>query len=255
MSRYVSFRFDDGFLPGARKAAALLAPDHASFFIVKGLVEKTVDLTGRKYFSGQNFGNLEDWREMSDQGHDIQPHSVTHRKFSLLTRDEQATETKTSVTFIQQLHDGPYVFCHPNNHLTEHDFKSYGLSAAGFASRGSDQYIALNHVQALAPYRLKSWTVYEADFDQVVQQLRTQVPDNSWVILAFHSLDGEGWQPWTSEKFAGLVQEVRSLEYQIETIGAMVDRFAEPMKSASQMTRWLRVLSGVCRRMRYLILN
>ena len=56
--RYVTFRFDDGFIGGARKAAAVLAGDHASFFLVADLVTGAADGPDIADFAGRDFGTV-----------------------------------------------------------------------------------------------------------------------------------------------------------------------------------------------------
>jgi hypothetical protein len=72
---------------------------------------------------------------------------------------------------------------------------------------------------------LRSSVLREERFDLFVEKLSTQVPDNAWVILAFHSFDGEGFRPWSSDGFSRLVSEVRRLGFQIRTISSMVSSY------------------------------
>jgi peptidoglycan/xylan/chitin deacetylase (PgdA/CDA1 family) len=225
MRRYVSFRFDDGFLSGALKADAMLAPDHGSFFIVTGLVEKTHRLDHIPLFVGREFGSIEDWAALARAGHDIQPHSVTHADLSLLTREEQIEEVERSLAFVKKIHAGPYVFCHPFNAQTDLDFAKLGFAAAGFTGRGPRESRPYNDLSALNRYQLRSPLAREEEYDRLIETLRAEIPDNAWVILAFHSFDGEGWKPWSSEGFSRLVADVRRLDFQIRTVGDMIGSY------------------------------
>jgi peptidoglycan/xylan/chitin deacetylase (PgdA/CDA1 family) len=224
MPRYMSFRFDDGFFHGALKANAMLEPDRASFFIVTGLVDKTHRLDHIPLFVGRKFGTIADWRVLARAGHDIQPHSVTHANLPLLTREQRIEEVERSLAFVKKIHAGPYVFCHPYNALTDLDFASLGFAAAGFSGRGSQDTIPYNDPSKVNPYLLRSSVLPEDQYDWLVGNLSTYVPDNGWVILGFHSFDGEGSRPWSSEGFSRLVADVRRLGFQIRTIAAMVGR-------------------------------
>ena len=225
MARFISFRFDDGFIDGARKAAACLQPSPASFFIVTGLVSGSDRLDHIESFKGRNFGSLAEWRAMAALGPDVQPHSVTRPNFTDLSADGQRTEVQSSLAFVRGIHSGPYVFCFPYNVISDVDLASLDLSAAGFATAASDGPVAFNSLDdgTLDLFRLRSWAVRERHFDIVVDQL-DRLPDQSWTILAFHSLDDEGHEPWTSEGFSRLVAIARAAGFQIFSVREMVER-------------------------------
>jgi peptidoglycan/xylan/chitin deacetylase (PgdA/CDA1 family) len=224
MTRYASFRFDDGFFLGALKANALLGSDRGSFFIVTGLVEKTHGLDHIPLFAGREFGTIEDWSALARDGHDIQPHSVTHAKLPDLTRAEQIEEVTLSLASVRKIHDGPYIFCHPYNGLIDVDFADLGFAAAGFLTRRVQETLLYNDLAKLSPYSLRSAALREEEFDSIVEKL-SQVPDNAWVILALHSFDEEGFAPWSSDGFSRLLTEVRRLDFQIGTISSMIRRY------------------------------
>jgi peptidoglycan/xylan/chitin deacetylase (PgdA/CDA1 family) len=222
MTRYASFRFDDGFLAGARTASELLGPDRGTFFIVTGLVERTHRLDHIPLFVGREFGTIDDWIALARSGHDIQPHSVTHAHLPLLTLEGQIEEVERSLMSIKKIHDGPYIFCHPYNELTDLNFADLGFSAAGFSPLGSKETVPYNDLNRLNPYRLLSSAPPENKSDWIIERLRSRVPDGAWVILGFHSFDGEGAKPWSSAGFSRLVAEVRRLNFQVRTIGSMI---------------------------------
>jgi peptidoglycan/xylan/chitin deacetylase (PgdA/CDA1 family) len=223
MTRFVSFRFDDSFIVGARKAERFLFPNRATFFVVSGLINGTLDLKEHPNFEGQDFGSLGEWRAFAKMGHDIQAHSATHTHFSKLSPEQRKGEIRESVALIRQIHGGPYVFCFPYNDIAPVDFKSEGVSAAGFRTNSSDREPPFNRISKdLDLFELRSWSVRERHFVRVVSDLRHAVPDATWTILAFHSLDGEGHEPWTSDGFERLVEAVRSMGYVIVTVAQMI---------------------------------
>ena len=228
--RFVTFRFDDGFIVGARKAAAALAGDHASFFLVADLVTGAADAPDIADFVGRDFGSVAEWREFSARGHDVQLHSTTHANMAQLPPDAQLAELRGSLALGRAIHDGPYVFCYPYNALGSVDFAAEGVAAAGFATRGSEAPVQFNAIDGSADvYCLNSWAVRERHLDDVVAQLRG-VPDGGWVILAFHSLDGEGHEPWSTEGFARLVGEIRKMGYEIATAARMLRDVLPPAR-------------------------
>jgi peptidoglycan/xylan/chitin deacetylase (PgdA/CDA1 family) len=222
LTRFISFRFDDGFYEGALRAHALLAPDRATFFLVTGLVDGTHALEHIPEFRGRDFGNVARWRALADLGHEVQLHSVTHPSFLEISASDQVAEISISLRTIRQIQPGPYIFCFPYNQVVDVDFFSLGISGAGFTSEPDG--LAFNDLGRLRPFALKSQPAFEEDLERIVERLGAQVPDAAWVILAFHSFDGEGYRPWTSAGFAHLVAAVRSLDFEIVTVGAMIAR-------------------------------
>ncbi len=226
MPRFISFRMDDGFIEGARKVAACLDPSRGSFFVVADLVMGN-RLDHEPLFKGRDFGSVDEWGAISRLGHDVQLHGATHADLANLGPEQRLREVLDSLSLVRRIHDGPYVYCYPYNSLAELDLAALGISAAGFETATSDGPVIFNAVdRTLDFYRLKSWAVRERHFDAVVDQLTHHLPDDCWTILAFHSLDGEGHEPWTSERFCDLIAAVRAIDCQIITVGDMVSRLA-----------------------------
>ncbi len=226
MARFLSFRFDDGMIVGARKAVALLAPSPASFFVVTGRLCGTVPVDHIDALKGADFGSIGEWRAFAAQGHDVHSHSVSHPDFRKLSNEQQMVEFRDSLAVIRQIHDGPYVFCYPFNSFSSVDPAQFGFSAAGFLTKRSDDRVFYNSLVAgTDPFRLRSWAVRQRHLQSVINQLDRDVPDTTWTILGFHSLD-EGFEPWSTEGFAQLVSAVRALDYRIVSIGEMVGRIS-----------------------------
>jgi peptidoglycan/xylan/chitin deacetylase (PgdA/CDA1 family) len=223
LARYVSFRFDDGFIKGARTAAACLAPDYGTFFLIADLVTNGAADHPEPLFRGRDFGSPAEWRALARAGQDIQLHGRTHTDLMRLSPSEQRAEIVSSLAFTRELHDGPYVFCHPFNHRIDLDFAPLGLSGAGFRTRASDHPILFHELtKRIDPFALSSWAVRERHFKSAADQLR-KLPDESWTILALHSLDGEGHEPWSVAAFRELVSECRSLGLSIVTVSNMIE--------------------------------
>ncbi len=207
MQRLVTFRFDDGYIAGARKAARILRPDPASFFII----------TGRVREEGAH-GSIGDWREMAADGHDIQPHGVVHAGFAEMGDEQKLEEIRGSLAWIRQIQAGPYVFCFPFNRISDIGRHVPDLAAAGFHTVDSSLAAYTNALEPdLDWFRLRSWAVRERHLDHVVDQLE-QLPDRTWTILALHSLDGEGHEPWSSDGFSRLVAAVRAASLKIVSV-------------------------------------
>jgi len=222
LARYVSFRFDDGFFSGARAAAAYLAPDFATFFLVADLVTSGAADHHEHLFRGRDFGSVADWSALARAGHDIQLHGRTHTNMTLLSEEERRREVLDSLTLTRSVHAGPYIFCHPYNARVDLDFAVLGLLGAGFDTRTSEQAMIFHKLTGpIDLFALSSWAVRERHFDMVVDRL-SELPDQSWIILAFHSFNGEGHEPWSTEAFSTLVAAVRKMGITTVTISEML---------------------------------
>lgn len=229
--RYVSFKFDDGFLEGCQKAADILAPDPASFFLIGDLVSGRSALEEVPLFRDRRFGPPEAWQALVARGCELQPHSATHANFSELTPAQQLQEVCRSVADVRAISGRASVFGFPYNVLTPVDMAGTGLVAAGFETVGSDQpplYHDLNTQVDL--WQLKSWALREAHLEDILVTL-AGLPDNAWIVLTFHSLDGEGHEPWSSDAFRRLVEGVRALAFTTRAVGSMAEMIQEQRRS------------------------
>ena len=226
LARYVSFRFDDGFMAGARTAVSCLAPDCGTFFLVADLVTEGSSWHPEPLFRGRSFGSLAEWKDLADAGQDIQLHGRTHRNMKLLPLEEQRSEVAASLALTQQIHAGPYVFCHPFNRRVDLDYAALGISAAGFETRTSEHPIAFHRLaNSINRFDLCSWAVRERHFSKIMDQL-AMLPDDSWAVLAFHSFDDEGHEPWSASSFRALVSECRNMGLKISPVSEMVRTIA-----------------------------
>lgn len=232
--RLLTFRFDDGFWLGTQKAIEILHPHQGSFFIVGDRVLGLARLDDNPSLAGTDFGSAAGWKALAEAGQDIQPHGYSHRRFSDLTLSEVKDEFRKSIDIIRRISAGPYIFCCPFNDLPPLlDFAALGLSALGFETRTSREPVLVNNLGALEPFRLRSWAVRESDLNYVESQL-TSVPDASWTVLAMHSLDGEGHEPWSAKGLADLVSLVAALGFEIVTAKAIIRRVeAASLETAS----------------------
>jgi peptidoglycan/xylan/chitin deacetylase (PgdA/CDA1 family) len=189
-------------------------------------VERTL-VKHEALFHGPRFGSFDEWRAVSEGGHDVQPHSVSHVNFASLTPEQQCAEIVGSAEMVRGIHQGRLIFAFPYNVIPNLDLPRLGLSASGFVTRTSDGPAFFNDLGAgLDLFRLRSWAVRERHLEAIATQL-TSLPDRSWTILAFHSLDGEGHEPWSSLAFHDLVDLVRRAGLDIVTISEMIGAVLE----------------------------
>ncbi|WP_291767477.1 FkbM family methyltransferase [Maricaulis sp.] len=244
--RFLSFKFDDGFMCGAERAAAILGDLPASFFLIGELLEDGPLKRSEPLFEGREFGNAERWRALLARGHEVQPHSYAHRPFDTLTEDECRSDLERSVKLVRDIASKANVFGFPFNRLASFPMEGLGLIAAGFETCSSDlppSYHDLDNDIDL--WNLKSWAVRESHFEHVAASLR-ELPDNTWTVLTFHSLDGEGHEPWSSEAFSELVNIVREQNFSVQTVGSMAFMLerGQAARKEAQATAKLRAESG-----------
>src|ERR1700728_881776 len=154
-------------LVGAKKAAALLAPDHGTFFIVSDWVLGKIH-HDHELLKGRDFGSLDAWQAMWQTGSDVQPHSATHYNLRDETKDRNYLEIQTSAAFIRQIHKGPYGFCCPFNQIPKGiDFAELGFAYAGFVSTPSDTPIVYNDLARLDRFQLRRWAVRERHIERM----------------------------------------------------------------------------------------
>jgi peptidoglycan/xylan/chitin deacetylase (PgdA/CDA1 family) len=226
VARSLTFRFDDGFLAGASKSAAILGRYRASYFVVGDRVLGLADLSGNAKLAGRNFGSIDAWRALAAQGHDIQPHSYSHRPFSALAPEEVANEIRQSVEIARRINDAPMIFAFPfNDRVAIPDWNAIGVAAAGFDTKSSEEPPYYNSKSHLDRYAIRSWAIRERHWDAVASGLR-DIPDDSWTVLGLHSLDDEGAEPWSSVGFARLVALVAELGFDVLTARAALEELA-----------------------------
>lgn len=223
--RIVSFRFDDGLWEGAKKAHKILYPHKGSFFIVRDWLSNVSEEIDDKYNNERYHGSIDEWQAMSLSGHDIQAHSCSHSMFSKLDLRTQANEFEGSLECIKKIHNGPYIFCFPYNDIISADLESIGYAASGFITRSSKSPIIYNDLTKKIWHNLNSWAIRQAHIESIKLEVEN-LPDDSWVILSLHSLDGEGFEPWDSTSFEDLVRSIEKMGFGILSISEVLNLYS-----------------------------
>lgn len=221
-NKIISFRFDDGLWEGTQKIVDILSPYKASFFIVKNWLSEFNGPIHDEYNKGRYHGSINEWKELSGLGHDIQAHSCSHRNFLDLKEEERLQELQGSYDLVSEIHDYSKMMCYPYNVMISDDLQSIGFKAAGFLTHPSDQQINYNLLDDTNVFALKSWAVRERNFEFIIKEL-SNLPDNTWTILAFHSLEDEGFEPWSIDGFKALTEEIVKMNFNIQTVTETVD--------------------------------
>lgn len=202
--RFASFTFDDGSITGARKVDEILNQFKATFFIVTGWVKPNNIPINDRFNLTIDHGNIDDWIKLSKNGHDIQSHTHSHIRG---TDKNINDDCENSLNFIKKIHDGPYTISTPFNSETNVDiFKLIRL--------GTPNKFETNDI-----FNLNLKKIYSCDYEpyKVLQNL-DNFKDNSWLILAYHSIDNEGFCPIKSKDLEDLKNEFVREDIKILTI-------------------------------------
>lgn len=215
--RYLTFTFDDGYILGARKIDKILHPYKATFYLVTGWVRPNNLAIRDEYNIGADHGNVEDWKELVKKGHDIGSHSVSHTRPDDFSGDAEALkkEFAESLEFIKKIHPGPYSLSFPYNRAMEIDalYDSVRLGYAG---------CIYNRLESVDLHRITSWSPWPGSmWEKRIFWKIGRLPGRSWLVLNLHSVDGEGWHPWTSASLQKLKDYVLARGFEIKTMAEM----------------------------------
>jgi len=215
--RYLSFTFDDCCIDSANKVDKILSNFKATFYIVTGWVNpKKVEIVDPPNIN-VNHGTFEEWKKLSDNGHDIGSHTVSHIKSTDLNIIKECEE---SLEYIKRIHVGPYSFASPGysvpvNHIS-HYFDTVRV--------GHNKLPIYNDLNNLNMGQLVSWSPVEKNYDlNSDSEILDSIPDSSWTILTLHALDGVGYEPISSENLEKLVQIVVQKGFVIKNVKEVTD--------------------------------
>lgn len=239
--RFVSITFDDGLIIGATKAASLMSEAglHGTFYVVTGWVRPRLVPWIRDPFNrGRDHGTWTQWRAISAAGHEIGSHTVSHlnlhgrlfRAFPPILRWEVSSSART---LSRQIGVPPISISMPWNSSA----LALQTTVEPFyrACRLGDPRPSYNDLSAIEWYALRSWA---PDSDTTLERFADVLhatPPGHWLILQFHSLDGEGYMPISSEKFRRLLSSIASQrDMECTTVAAMAQLFQTTSGGASR---------------------
>ncbi len=214
---WVSLTFDDGLYFGSRKIVAAFEPSRlpATFYLVPGWIEpQSVKKIHEPYNAGRSHGDWAFWRKVAEAGHETGSHTMTHRNATgPLMRWVPGLanwELKTSANEIER-HLGvrPVSIAMPwNAASTRSDAlvrKLYRTCRVGGAQP------VVNNLAALDWHRLNSWAPRATTTVAEMMDVISTVKPGEWLILQFHSVDGEGYQPLPTSVMEELARSIRQL--------------------------------------------
>lgn len=214
--RYISFTFDDGSITGANKVNEILTPYHATFYIVTGWIKPNNIKINDRFNINIDHGTIEQWKNLSNLGHDIGSHTHTHLKAD---DPNIVQDCDKSLEIIKLIHKSPHNISSPHfTNLQIIGFDSIRLGTYETMHKKFEFEKLYNNLNDLNLMKL-----YCCDFEPFkVKTIINQIPDNTWLILAYHSLDGEGFQPISSDDLRAIKDCAIENKYEIKTVREMV---------------------------------
>jgi peptidoglycan/xylan/chitin deacetylase (PgdA/CDA1 family)/glycosyltransferase involved in cell wall biosynthesis len=234
-ARFVTITFDDGLIEGARKAVNILDEFKlsATFYLVTGWIKpRWLPWTRDRWNRGLDHGSWRDWREIQKRGHDIGSHTVTHlnaggkiaRHIPTFLRWELA---QSYSQLRRHLGRAPTSISMPWN--TPAERLEPVVRRIYAACRLGSETLRTNDLAQVNWHRLQSWAPDpNISADDVVDHIRA-TPAGHWLILQFHSLDGEGYRPVTSKTFRDVLRGLMATpDLRYITVDEMVRQARRP---------------------------
>ncbi|HZF72009.1 MAG TPA: polysaccharide deacetylase family protein, partial [Gemmatimonadaceae bacterium] len=240
-------------IAGARKAVRILDEFafSATFYLVTGWVRpRQVAWVRDRWNKGCDHGHWRDWRAIQSRGHDVGSHTVTHlnaggkwaRWFPALLRWELS---RSHADLRRRLGVAPVSISMPWNTLTE---TLEPLVARFYAAcRLGSQTPRANDLACMNWHRLHSWAPdSDISADEIIDQVRA-TPPGHWLILQFHSFDGEGYMPVTSRKFRDILRGTAATsDLEHVTVSEMVGRLRSGSTSPRRAKSGRRAKARIC---------
>jgi peptidoglycan/xylan/chitin deacetylase (PgdA/CDA1 family)/glycosyltransferase involved in cell wall biosynthesis len=238
-SRFVSITFDDGLIRGARKAAKILDEYQlkATFYLVTGWIRpREVPWIRDPWNRGLDHGRWRDWIDIKNRGHDIGSHTVTHLnaagKLSRHLPTVLRWELRHShADLLRHIGKAPSSISMPWNAPAER-LEPLVRRIYAACRLGSETW-QTNDLAALNWYRLNSWAPgSDISADEIVDRIRA-TPAGHWLILQFHSLDGEGYRPIATQTFRDLLRGLKvTSDLHHISVDDMIREFGRPTSVA-----------------------
>ena len=199
--RYISFSFDDGFLASTIKTAriyesfGLKAEFNVTATFASGRIERTDSVVGEGEYAGFDMLN-----ELQERGHVIQPHGYNHTDKTKVGLLEATDLVARCIDVFRQRLQGfepaRTVFCFPYNYSNK-AIENHVESLFRAFRTGYDRVINPIPDRSTKMIYGDSWPDVEAKIDRSITQLLAM--ESGWLVYNTHGLDGEGWEPISSE--------------------------------------------------------
>ena len=165
-----------------------------------------------RFNRGSDHGDWTHWRSLRDAGHEVGSHTFSHlnvtgkkaRLFPWLVADELR---KSRDDLVREAPQPLYTISMTWNASSRQSDRIVRALYDACRLGGAD--VAYNDLGALDPYRLASWAPAASTPLRAYDEAIGAIPEGGWLILQFHSFDGEGWEPLSRASFRALCETLR----------------------------------------------
>lgn len=207
----VTLTFDDGYICHYETVSPLLEKYGMSgtFYVTTGLLGQPGYLTTEQVI------------ELSQQGHEIGSHCVTHRNLKKLSSKEVEKELLESKLTLENLIQTPVVHFAPPfgacNANIMHHIKKYYRSSRTIVPD-------MNVTSGLNPYVIRGHVVLNSTtLIEVIKWLDKAITEKKWLVLVYHHIDDtDGIVSINAEMFEDHLKEIQSRNLQIAPLGVVL---------------------------------
>ncbi len=229
MGRVVSITFDDGLARGAAASAEILERYGMPgvFYVVTGWVEPMRAPIRDDANMGRSHGDWNFWRRIATAGHEVGSHTFSHFKAgglkAALTPWRVAREIARSQQDLQrEIPAQSHTISMPWNAASPLSDRLVRRAYSACRVGGGD--VQYNRLSQLRPYALRSWAPGPRhDWGDYVAAIEA-MPQDGWLILGFHSLEDEGWEPISANRLDQLCTWLRDNNIEVATVRDVVAR-------------------------------
>lgn len=236
--RWLSLTFDDGFRKGSEVAAEILGAHAmaATFYIVTGWVAPARAAVRERFNRGCDHGDWGHWRRIRDAGHEIGSHTFSHlnvtgsraRLFPWIVADELR---RSRDDLAREVPQPSYTISMTWNASSSRSDRM--VRTLYDACRLGGSSVKYNEFRALDTHRLASWAPDATASVPAYDEAIGRIPEGGWLILQFHSFDGEGWSPLSRRTFHALCEvAARHKDVKVATVAQVIERL-RPSSAAS----------------------
>lgn len=193
--RYLTFSFDDGFLDSTTKTAAIFEN-----FSLRAEFNVVASFSFKDDHTTNNHAKFDFLNELQSRGHIIQPHGYNHTDKTKVAFNEATDLIDKCIDIFSENLDGfvaiKSIFCFPYNASNE-EVEQYVSGKFRAFRTGYDKVI--NDIPSRKTKMIfgDSWPNVEEQIDRSIQELLKM--ENGWLVYNTHGIDGEGWEPISSE--------------------------------------------------------
>lgn len=204
----VTFSIDDGFWQSTQEFMRLFEPYgyKATFNLVTNWITPKKSGVNDEYNQDSTHGAWSNWKTVLKRGHEIGSHSLTHPHLPTLSLEELKREllySKRRITQELKLW-GSKTFAFPYNDSSSEVREMVGRYY--LAARVGTQTGEINEPGKIDFLQIRSWwPLSPAPLEEITAKIDRTREMGGWLVIGLHGMNGEGWNPITTEKMSGVL--------------------------------------------------